>query len=138
MVDEKVSPKLIEFDEKVSAFEKLIDDITRATPPANRPLHELLMLATASLREIHRLHDEVDKAWADGDQMAWRHYSGKALGSLIMMAGYRLNENKELVPAIDGLPDGDVAVKSVAMLAEKYAEAMTERDRLKRKGKTTT
>ena len=125
------------FDEKVSKFAALIDDITRETPPANRRLHELLMLASESIKEVGRLNGEVDKAWADGDQMAWRYYSGKAMASLAMMAGIRLDEDKSLVPAIDGL-DGDVAIKSVAMLAERYADAMTERDRLKRKGKSST
>lgn len=125
------------FDEKVSKFAALIDDITRETPPANRRLHELLMLASESIKEVGRLNGEVDKAWADGDQMAWRYYSGKAMGSLAMMAGLRLDEDKSLVPAVDGL-DGDVAIKSIAMLAERYADAMTERDRLKRKGKSST
>jgi hypothetical protein len=125
------------FDEKVSKFAALIDDITRETPPANRRLHELLMLASESIKEVGRLNGEVDKAWADGDQMAWRYYSGKAMASLAMMAGIRLDEDKSLVPSIDGL-DGDVAIKSIAMLAERYADAMTERDRLKRKGKSST
>jgi hypothetical protein len=125
------------FDEKVSRYAALIDDITRETPPANRRLHELLMLASESIKEVKRLNGEVEKAWADGDQMSWRYHSGKAMGSLVMMAGYRLDTDKSLVPAIDGL-DGDVAVKSVAMLAERYADAMTERDRLKRKGKSST
>lgn len=126
------------FDEKVSKFAALIDDITRETPPANRRLHELLMLASESIKEVGRLNGEVDKAWADGDQMAWRYYSGKAMASLAMMAGIRLDEDKSLVPSIPGLDDGDVAIKSIAMLAERYADAMTERDRLKRKGKSST
>jgi len=130
---------LEQFDQKVSRFETLIDDITRETSPANRPLHELLMLATASLKEIKRLNGEVDKAWADGDEMAWRYYAGKAMASLAMMAGVRLDKEKMLlVPSVDGLEDGDVAIKSIAMLAERYADAMTERDRLRRKGHSTT
>ncbi len=126
------------FDEKMSRFETLIDEITRATPPANRALHELLMLANESIKEIKRLGGEVDKAWADGDQMAWRYHSGKAMAALVLRVGYRLDEEKALVPDLDGLPDGDVAIKSVAMLAERYADAMTERDRLKRKGQSST
>jgi hypothetical protein len=124
------------FDQKVSRFEALIDDITRETPPANRRLHELLMLASESIKEVRRLNGEVDKAWADGDQMAWRYYSGNSMSSIAMMAGIRLEEDKSLVPAIDGL-DGDVAIKSIAMLADRYADAMTERDRLKRKEKSS-
>ena len=126
------------FDETMKRFEALIDDITRATPPANRALHELLLLASESMAEIKRLGVESDKAWADGDQMAWREYSGKAMQSLVMMTGTRLSDDKQqLVPAIEGM-EPDVAVKSVAMLADRYAEAMTERDRLKRKGTSTS
>ena len=76
------------FDEKVSGSRRS-STTSRARPrPRTVALHELLMLASESIKEVGRLNGEVDKAWADGDQMAWRYYSGKAMASLVDDGGH--------------------------------------------------
>ena len=127
------------FDEKMSRFEALIDEVARVTPPSNRQLHELLMLAGEAIVEIRRLGGEIDLAWADGDLMAWRRHASEALGSLIVKVSHSVDggapEEKKMRPQVLGV-DGDRAIQIMAELAERYGDAMTERDRLKRKAKT--
>jgi hypothetical protein len=120
------------FAEKMSRYRTLIDEFTRQTTPTNRELHELLGMARESLKEIERLEAAAASAWADGDLMAWRDYMGKAMQSLVVMTGARVDKDG-LVPNVDGM-EADVAVKCIAMLAETYADAALDRDRLKRRG----
>jgi len=119
-------------DEKMNRMATLIDSITRATPPFHRETHELLMLAGESLAEIERLRAEVDGATADADHLAWRDNGSKALASIVTMLGIRVDDKRQLLPR---LYNDDVAFDAAALLAERYADAMTKRDRLKRKAK---
>jgi hypothetical protein len=121
--------------EKLNELRTLMDAVARKT--VDKPTHDMLALMKSALQEIDRLEGEVGKAWADGDQMAWREHASKAMASLVMMAGYRRDKDGTLMPAIEGVDDADVAVRSIAMLADKYGDAMVERDRLKRKGAST-
>ena len=128
--------------ESVKRLLTLIDDMTRKTAPIgtavlgsgtvdNRVLHELYKLTREACGEIDRLEGEVGKAWADGDLLAWRDLSGKAMQSLIMMAGYKIVDGK-LQPGVEGMAPA-AAKEALAQLAEEYADEMVKRDNKKRK-----
>jgi len=122
----------------------LVDEMTRKTSPVgttvlgngnvdNRVLHELYKLSRDACTEIDRLQGEVAKAWADGDIVAWREHAGRAMQSLIVMTGARLDDSKtRLVPAMDGM-EPKKAMTMMAQLAEEFGDALVERDNKKRK-----
>jgi hypothetical protein len=130
--------------ESMIRLQTLADELTRKTSPVgsavlgngtveNRLLHEFYKLAKDAVAEIERLEGEVGQAWADGDLVAWREHAGRAMQSLVMMAGLRPDDSKtKVVPAVDGM-DRETAITAISELAEQYGDALVKRDNKKRK-----
>lgn len=119
--------------EKMSRLKTLIDEYTRQTNPLNREMHELLGLTREACKEIERQEQEAERAWADGDMMAWRDYAKHAMQSLIVTTGTKLDDSGSIIPGFGGM-EPDKAFECIAKAAEHYANAMVVLDRNKRKG----
>jgi len=119
--------------EKMSRLKTLIDEYTRQTEPLNRVMHEFLGLSREACKEIERQEKEAEKAWADGDTMAWRDYAKHAMQSLIVTTGTKLDDSGSIVPGFSSM-EPDKAFECIAKAAKRYADAMVVLDRDKRKG----
>lgn len=120
----------------LSRMRMLIDLVRRRTPPQDKEAHEIFTLALAAGDETERQEAEIDRAWADADQMAWREIAGKQLQSLVVMTGVKADGKGGFMSGAEGVKPED-APAALAQLANVLALALLKIDRDMRKATAT-
>jgi hypothetical protein len=116
----------------LSRMRTLIDLVRRRTPPQDKEAHEVFALAMAAGDAIEQQEEEINRAWADADQTAWREIAGKQLQALVTMTGVKPDGKGGFISGADGVKPEE-APAALAKLADAFAKALLSIDRDMRK-----
>ena len=81
----------------------LIDLVRRRTPPQDKEAHEVFALAMAAGESIEQQEEEINRAWADANQTAWREIAGKQLQALVTMTGVKPDGKGGFISGAEGV-----------------------------------